>query len=224
MPRKPAQKVLDSGDCNLRVTIPQPIWVLCGALSVEWGIKPDQALRILIGKFARVIENEGADFLGDDVNRIIRQLLANDRVSLAGLPPIDVAKLHRSDKTRSGFVGVYANGKGFRAMARRSATDATQINLGTRASSEQAAEMRRLHYEREGMAYGEAEDAIQAFRKAHPGYGTDRTDEELLDETNEWLERTLQPPVSLTSKAQGLSVVAPLKAFGFDGDLPTDGE
>jgi len=75
---------------------------------------------------------------------------------------IDLAQLHRSDRTKSGFVGVYANGKGFRAMG------SSGHCIGTFPTSEQAAWARYKYYRANALTYGPLEEwLVKAERDMH---------------------------------------------------------
>jgi len=100
------------------------------------------------------------DLLGFEFERALeRQQKRATRV-------IDVAKLHRSEKTKSGFVGVYANGKGFTAMGKASIDNNEQKSLGTYPTAAQAAEARRQHYLKHGIPYGALAERIETFKQS----------------------------------------------------------
>lgn len=81
----------------------------------------------------------------------------------------DFSRLHRSTKTKSGFAGVYANGRGFRAAGRNGE------HIAQCDTAEEAAYRRLMYYRQRGLPYGPMEDAIDNLRKI----GTRGTDEQL---------------------------------------------
>lgn len=106
-------------------------------------------------------EQGDASFLGPIWLRALKRALANNYGALADGPKIDFDKLHRSAKTKSGFVGVYANGKGFRAMAK---VEGIESYVGTFQTAEEAAWRRFLYYKENKIPYGELEVDIAAWR------------------------------------------------------------
>lgn len=142
-----------------------------------------------------MMANGKAHLFGDEYEALYNELVASDKVSVNNLPPIEVGKLHRSTRTKSGFVGVYANGKGYRAMARGAGENAgsAQVSIGTFPTAESAAWARHLHYKKNGFPYGE----IEAFLDEKPieytvtrdtlksVIGRDPTDEEIVAQINE---------------------------------------
>lgn len=149
-----------------------------------------------------MIERSNASVLGPMFEHAYVALRAKDGASLDGLPPVDVSKLARSTRTKSGFVGVYANGKGFRAMARDENDANIQKSIGTFASAEQAAWARYLHYTKHKLPYGEVEALLEHdgevdyyreyLRKA---LGREPTPQELLTEYNQALVDTGREPI-----------------------------
>jgi len=93
---------------------------------------------------------------------------------------IDISKLHRNSKLKSGFVGVYANGQGFRAMSRDFAGKA--IAIGTFKTAEEAAHRRMLYHRQHNLAYGELEAEMEAWRADTQRYGAtaQMSDEDLI--------------------------------------------
>lgn len=112
-------------------------------------MKTDQrwALDWLFVRLDAMVESGEIARLGFEFDRAF-QLLSVD------VPGIDLAKLHRNEKAKSGFVGVYANGKGYRAMG------PDGHNLGTFPTSERAAWERYLYCRKHGLIYGPMEEWI----------------------------------------------------------------
>lgn len=80
------------------------------------------------------------------------------------IPQIDASVLHRTDRTKSGYVGVYSNGKGFSAQGRGSKGERS-VHLGTFQSAEEAAWARRAHYLRHGFTYGKLAEMAEQYEK-----------------------------------------------------------
>lgn len=108
---------------------------------------PDQrwALRWVMTRLNTMAGNGEIAQLGPEFAVAAKQMGAD-------VPGIDLALLHRSEKTKSGFVGVYANGKGYRAMA------PDGHNLGTFPTSERAAWERYLYCRKHTLTYGPLEE------------------------------------------------------------------
>lgn len=171
MGRQPRIDEHSDGSVSLRVDVGSHTWRLVKLHADRLGITAPQALHILMLYVESLIRADQFAWLSIDWQDTQR----THRDQHGGLPPslsgIDLAMLHRSERTKSGFVGVYANGAGFRATGRRSAY------LGTYTTAEEAAARRYLHYKQHGLPYGELEIAIDELRKQ----GEVGTDEALRD-------------------------------------------
>jgi len=123
--------------------------------------------------------------LSSDFQRALRKL-RDERFNVLdnNSPAIDLERLHQSHRTKSGFVGVYANGKGFRAMAKTGPNSPAQRSIGTFQTAEEAAWRRYLYYRQHGLGYGELEIEMEKFRKGVPGEipPFKGTDDELITE------------------------------------------
>ena len=120
-------------------------------------MKTDQrwALDWFLVRVEAMIESGDIAKLGFEFDRAYR-LMETDA------PGMDLTLLHRSEKTKSGFVGVYANGKGYRAMG------PDGHNLGTFPTSEKAAWERYLYCRKHALTYGPLEEwLVKAEREMH---------------------------------------------------------
>lgn len=108
---------------------------------------PDQkwAFRWLLTRLDAMTENGEIAQLGPEFAAAAKQMRTD-------VPGMDLTLLHRSERTKSGFVGVYTNGKGFRAMA------PDGHNLGTFPTSERAAWERYLYCRKHALTYGPLEE------------------------------------------------------------------
>lgn len=159
-------------------------WNLALILSAQLKVPPRAALRVIHQAIGVKLEREGAAFLGGIFESAFTYIEQNpDKFSSRGLPPIDFDALHTSVKTKSGYVGVYTNGKGFRAMAKLSKTNPKVVSIGTFPTAEQAAWARHLHYKKEGLPYGVLEEEIEAALRDHPEFANE-PQEVLLDLVN----------------------------------------
>jgi hypothetical protein len=118
-------------------------------------------------------------FLSGDFERAVTSAREKNFGMLNEAKPINLSLLHRSTKTKSGFVGVYANGKGFRAMV---TSGESMHSIGTFPSAEEAAWRRREHYLSNGLPYGELEIEMERWRKGELGTPFKGTDAQLIEE------------------------------------------
>jgi len=120
-------------------------------------MKTDQrwALDWLLVRVAAMIESGDIAKLGFEFDGAYRLMETDVPDGWHGMR-MDLTLLHRSEKTKSGFVGVYANGKGYRAMA------PDGHNLGTFSTSERAAWARYLYCRKHALAYGKPEQDAQS--------------------------------------------------------------
>ena len=140
---------------EVRVELPAKLREFLG--KVAEFMKTDQrwALNWLLVKLEAMIESGDIAQLGWEFDQAFRLMGAD-------VPGMDLALLHRNPKTKSGFVGVYANGKGYRAMA------SDGHNLGTFPTSERAAWERYLYCRKHGLAHGPLEEwLVKAERELH---------------------------------------------------------
>lgn len=113
-----------------------------------------------------------AGYLGPLFEQALKEVRNEHHGAISPGEAINLAKLHRSTKTKAGFMGVYANGKGFRAMARH---QGVEKYIGTFDSAEEAAWKRYLYYQEHKLPYGELEVEIAHWR----AQGDQGTDEQL---------------------------------------------
>lgn len=186
---------LPDGSCIARVEIPAVLWALSGEMAKDWEVPQLNALRIILKQVAIAVEETNGNVLGSMFKPAYLALIARDAAPVSSMPPIDVGKLARSTRTKSGFVGVYMNGKGFRAMAKMPDQGRVQKSIGTYPTAELAAWARYLHYTKHKMVYGDLEailddpnknsfanywrDAIRPILEREP------TDLEVLAQVNE---------------------------------------
>jgi hypothetical protein len=201
------------GCVSVRVTVEPQLWELSGQLAKQWHVDQITALSIMLEKITRLIEAGKAEFLGPEFSYAFNKLVMTDKLSVGGLPPVESTKLHRSLKTKSGFVGVYANGQGFRAMGKiRGADGDIQKSIGTFPTAEQAAWARFIHYKKLGLPYGAVEEALAEARRTFENEGSAQwSDEKVAEEWNKSMTTSL-PIVLDGSKAKA----ADLMPFGFD--------
>lgn len=185
---------------QVKTRISSALYSILEQVAQQFGVKPEQALNILLEKIGRLVETGEAHFLGPEWEHAWNVLLAADKAPQAGMEPIDVGRLHRSPRknSASGFVGVYPNGKNFRAMARNPEPGNPQITLGTFRTPELAAWKRYLFYKQHQLVYGELEDYImhkdgepEMYRKYLRGaLHREPTDAEVVAEVNQALIET----------------------------------
>lgn len=170
-------KVTSDGSAELRIRIPRAIWETAVAFGLKMEIKPEQALRFVFDEISGMIASGNVTFFGQSLREAAQKAREANFGVLSDAPKIELDKLHRSKKTKSGYVGVYANGGGFRAMGRESKESAKQIYLGQFETSEAAAWHRYLHYKTNKIPYGELELEIERYRAE---YNDTRPDDEII--------------------------------------------
>jgi hypothetical protein len=210
----------ESGDVFVRSAVPSALWRVVEKFSERMQISPTQAYWMLLVRLTSLIETGDYEFLGPEFTTCVGELVVRDQIGSNGLPPVAeyATKLHRTERTRSGFVGVYVNGKGFRAVGRAvGSRSASSHVVGTYPTAEQAALARYLYYKKNRLPYGELEDAIEWAREQ---LGPDATDEDCLEHFN--ITRTVagKEPFTLDDTLEDINKKAsdkrPPKVFGFD--------
>jgi hypothetical protein len=132
-------------------------------------------------------ESDEINALGFQFAQAARQLRERreDAVLQAQANDPDLIRLHRSEKTKSGFVGVYSNGNGFRAEGRDPVNRKGSVTLGSFKTAELAAIARLRHYRRHGIPYGALEVAIDHLCQTEPDkreWSTERLKHEVIYE------------------------------------------
>src|SRR5271163_1925998 len=122
---KPIQAT-ESGHYPVKVRLPGLIFQICRELADVWGVSVEQGIQMFLERTVATFEENKGKLIGGEFERAYLKLRNADALPVAGLPPIDISKLHRSTQTKSGLVGIYAYGKGFRAMARMPGEDRMQ--------------------------------------------------------------------------------------------------
>ncbi len=128
-------------------------------------------LEFILRRISDQIEIGDASFAQDTgMQRCLDTMISNN----AGRPltldamGIDIAALHKNPKCRSGYAGVYANGKGYRAEGHDGS--GKPVHIGTFKSPEEAAWKRRVWYLTNKLPYGELEDELMRQRNEFPMY------------------------------------------------------
>ncbi len=169
MPRpKKLAIVLPSGNVFVRTEVTGLIWDLMISMGEQWGIDPNAALRIMLQKLSLSLSEGDVSSIGSEYAAALHRLkiTRTNTTTDPKLPPIDYALLHTNVKTKSGFVGVYANGQGFRVMGKVPGQPGTATHyIGTFPTAEEAAWRRYLYYQANDLPYGAYEDALEALRK-----------------------------------------------------------
>lgn len=201
------------GHTTVKAEVPATIWKMIEKYAETIHVTPIQSWAIFLNRLESLIDEGTYDFIGPEFSRVIRGLVATDAIGTSGLPPLQMGKLHRSFKTKSGFVGVYMNGNGFRAMAKQPGSGVSiQASIGTFPTAEQAAWARYLYYKKNNMAYGEVEAEIDDWRKRNADRLATASDDEVLADYNEMSGLTPLSKDAPLSKE-------PIKPFGLDDDV-----
>ncbi len=162
MPRKPRVLRTKNGDCELRVVIPKPIVLVCERVASDLGIGFEPAIRLFLRQTSALLEVGQAGFLGPIFETALKQARAENFDVISSGPPLDISVLHRSNKLKSGFAGVYASGAGFRAVGPGGKY------IVTAPTAEEAAHRRRLYYIDNKLPYGELELDVERWRRDNP--------------------------------------------------------
>ena len=167
-------------------------------------------------------ENEAFSDIRDANNAQLPNEASGSIRSIAprDLPTVDayLDKLQTSDKVKSGFVGVYANGKGFRAVGCRpdGSGGAAAHSIGTFPTAEQAAVARLFYYQNNKLPYGKWADVVDKRRAWLCEQGNSQaTFDEALEFENDLRMTQGHPPIK--KDADGNLSVGGLKTNVDDG-------
>jgi len=148
------------------VTISARLWALIHKYAEVTGSTPRWAFRTLLRRVEHLMDTCQLGVLDYDLEAAAQRLNSEGRLMIPTQEEQFLPLLHRTLKAKSGFVGVYASGNGFRAEG--SDTVGKRIVIGTFPTAEQAALARFHHYNRLGLPYGELEQEIEALLKRDP--------------------------------------------------------
>jgi hypothetical protein len=151
-----------------KVIVPPYLLKILRQVAEGMQLTEKQCLNMLLDRIDNIASTDPKQ-LGFEFERARKQLEGRGEFTDGDAYAIDTARLHRSDKTKSGYTGIYVNGKGFVAHARASLSDRTEITLGTFPSATQAAEVRRIHYVKHGIPYGRLGEKIESYRNRPEG-------------------------------------------------------
>jgi hypothetical protein len=196
---------------DIRIVVPAKLWALLEEVGRVMRASPKWCLGHVFMTIEHMAESDDIAALGFEYVKAAKQLRArreHEEEQARATDP-DLTKLHRSDKTKSGFVGVYSNGKGYRAEGRDPVTRKGAVTLGTFPDAESAALARLKHYTRYGMPYGRIADLIEQYREREEALRT-MSDERVKHEVI-WSEATIikRPIEGLTDEERALEHVNP---------------
>jgi hypothetical protein len=164
----------DDGSVSARVQIPPIIFDAIDRYALDNGLSSAAAIRLFFRELGGLIRNGTTTGWGPgwiEAFTTARTKQRHEEIDTR-CSEIDFSKLHASARTKSGFVGVYLNGKGFRAMGRDPRTRQERY-LGSFDSAPEAAWARYLHYQEHKLPYGPLEEAITEARVRDGIKGTD---------------------------------------------------
>ncbi len=156
MARRPRIEVEPDGSATVRTRFQPTTWRLIAAYAAKLGVSDEDGVRILLQQIDALVVVGSLGWLSMDWQALARELRGK---TPSPASEIDTSKLHRSDRVKSGYHGVYANGQGFRAVGPRGAA------IVTCKTAEEAAWRRYLYYREHGLAYGELELLAEDLRK-----------------------------------------------------------
>jgi hypothetical protein len=172
---------------QMRVNVPGELWELLEEVAIVMEASPKWCFGMLLKRIEHLSSTSQVDVLGYEFAQARQRLNSRGKFGAsAAARTIDLMKLHRSDKLKSGLVGVYANGQGFRAVG-RNPTSNTLMHLGTFPSADEAAWTRYLHYQKHNLPYGEYAERLEQLTKAYgpSNYRPDQIKKILDDEIAE---------------------------------------
>src|SRR5262245_51249144 len=111
------------------VDVPDPLWDLLKEVSSEVKIKPKVLLTQFMVRLGYQVMAGKVEQFGEEYVAAHRRLKIAGKTAEIG-PEIDTTKLDRSDRLKSGYVGVYVNGKGFRSDGRSADGSRGHVYLG----------------------------------------------------------------------------------------------
>ena len=217
---------ISDAEIDVKARIPNTLWKILEEWANRMGVTTIQAYSILLKRIVSMIESGNYSLLGTDYEQVISTLAAQDKLGSQGLPAIaDLAhKLHRAKpgKNGSGFVGVYTNGKGYRAVGKLPSGKGgvAEHTIGTYPTAEQAALARYLHYKKHGLPYGELETLIEKKREV---FGSDYSTVEMLEEVNLSQRLSGKPEFSFEDDEEAVSrklAGRPMPVFGITTPVP----
>lgn len=173
MARRPRIETSEDGSAILRIRFQPSTWALICRYAEKLGLHEEDAARIFLQQIDALIATHSLTWLSADWRAIARE---GREPAAPVVAQIDATKLHRSEKLKSGFYGVYASGQGFRAMGPRG------TYLVTCQTALEAAWRRYQHYMEHGLAYGELEVEVERLRREGE-QGTDQTLRRIVLET-----------------------------------------
>lgn len=174
---------MPDGAVTLRLTLPAAIAKVVVKFAKTNDISYESAIKMFLGEISFRFDEGEAMFLSPAFQRALRQV-REEHFGVINETAIafDLSKVHKSTRTKSGFVGVYANGKGFRATGKAGPNNPGEKSLGTYPTAEEAAWRRYCYYKQSKLPYGELEVEMQRWRNGELGERFKGTDEELIEE------------------------------------------
>lgn len=178
-------KVLDLGDGFTQVSteIPTGLWDLATIFAAQNGFRdPGIALRMFMRQAWLAAKGGTSEWLGDMWGAALAELLSTKPAALStgleGVQQEALDALQRNPKAKSGFAGVYSNGKGYRASAW---VDGVERTIGTSPSAEAAAYRRLQYYRANNLPYGDLETEMIRWRAKDP-VARDLSDRVLIEQ------------------------------------------
>lgn len=192
----------------MRVAVPEKLWNLLEEAALIMGAHPKWCLSHMFQALEHLVDEGKIGVLGFQFEQAAQRL--GDALEQARAKDPDRTKLHRSHKTKSGFVGIYSNGKGFRAEGRNPVDRRGVVTLGTYETAEDAALARYHHHKRHGLPYGRMEEEIERMRETEPN--TREWSEERIKHEVIWSCANLQkmPLEGLTEEERALESIDPM--------------
>ena len=185
----------------LKVTFPSSLWEVFEQFARSMHLSVAQAVGLFIRHVELQVRAGNYAVLGELIGSEANKIAGSEKSR--GIVSVDsklLSKLEKSPRTKSGYAGVYANGKGFLAVYHG-------LTLGTYPTSERAALERKLHCERNRLPYGEIEAewgvALEQLKKLSRDpicpetYGREPTTEEILDFVNSLRDAAFKPRIRL---------------------------
>lgn len=205
----------------MKIIIPPTVWRLIQATSDVMDLNPRIVLKQLLIRLELMVKRGDVAVFGPEFEEGLKQVKVEGQRADEKTALINISELHR-DRSKSGFKGVVAYGRGRFAVHVRSPNGEGLVQLG--ASYETAlkgAQARLEYYRLHGLPYGELENLLDAERnKAQP----DATDGELVEFLNSIRGAEGKKPLSLPPNANPdlrnlVEDPGSPKLFGLDSSL-----
>jgi hypothetical protein len=158
MGRSPAIQYDEDGNAVLKLTVYKPLLLVAERIADQLGVTIHVSLKLLMKELAIGFQSGSAMGLSSTWEAALKETIDQHHGVIEAGANVDLAQLHRNPKLKSGFVGVYPNGRGWKAIGPH------HKSIGQYDTPEAAACRRLLYYREHKLPYGELEKEIATWR------------------------------------------------------------